>query len=132
MTKINVITAPDVLHNQALSFCLIEPSENIKEQTQKLIENFDAPVNIYLYDPKSEDERDWNWLLMVAKISDYTILDIDNLDSLTRNLASYFVSLPNVFYLTKDEYTPYNKLSLNRIYNLDWLYDKIIERGNND
>lgn len=131
MANINVITAPDMLHNQAVTFCLIQPSENIKSQTQKLIENFDDPVNIYLYDPTAEDERDWDWLLNAARLADYTILDVDNLDPMTRNFASYFISLPNVFYLTNDEYTPYNKLSVNRVYNLDWLYEKIIERGSN-
>ena len=132
MADINVITPPDILHNQAISFCLIQPSEAIKEQTQKLIENFECAVNVYLYDPQGEEDRDWDWLLSTAKLCDYTILDVDNLDSLTRNFASYFISLPNVFYLTNDEYTPYNKLSVNRVYNLDWLYDKILERGNNE
>ena len=128
MAHINVITPPDMLHNAALTFCLIQPSESIKEQTQKLIENFDDPVNIYIYDPEAEQDRDWDWLINTARLADYTILDIDNLDVITRNFASYFVSLPNVFYLTNDENTPYNKLSLNRVYNLDWLYDKILER----
>ena len=127
MTKINIITTPDVIHNKSLSFLLVQPSSNVRDQFQNLLEKFDQPLNIYLYDPQTDEERTYDWLLNVTKFVDYTILDIDNLDSIERNLASYIVSLPNTFYLTNDEFTPYNILSVNRIYNLDWLYDKLKE-----
>tara|TARA_B110000858_G_C17368784_1_gene278528 strand:- start:12 stop:398 length:387 start_codon:yes stop_codon:yes gene_type:complete len=127
MTKINIITTPDVIHNKSLSFLLVQPSSNVRNQFQNLLEKFDQPLNIYLYDPQTDEERTYDWLLNVTKFVDYTILDIDNLDSIERNLASYIVSLPNTFYLTNDEFTPYNILSVNRIYNLDWLYEKLKE-----
>ena len=127
MTKINIITTPDVIHNKSLSFLLVQPSSNVRNQFQNLLEKFDQPLNIYLYDPQTDEERTHDWLLNVTKFVDYTILDIDNLDSIERNLASYIVSLPNTFYLTNDEFTPYNILSVNRIYNLDWLYEKLKE-----
>ena len=127
MTKINIITTPDVVHNQSLSFLLVQPSIGVRDQFQNLLEKFDIPINIYLYDPQNDEERTYDWLLNVTKFVDYTILDIDNLDSIERNLASYIVSLPNTFYLTNDEFTPYNILSVNRIYNLDWLYEKLKE-----
>jgi hypothetical protein len=127
MTKINVITSPDVIHNKSTSFLLIQPSVGVRDQFQNLLEKFDRPMNIYLYDPADEEERKYDWLLNVSRFVDYTILDIDNLDTVERNLATYFVSLPNTFYLTNDEVTPYNILSVNRIYNLDWLYDKLKE-----
>lgn len=127
MTKINIITTPDVIHNKSLSFLLVQPSSNVRDQFQNLLEKFDQPLNIYLYDPQTDEERTYEWLLNVTKFVDYTILDIDNLDSIERNLASYIVSLPNTFYLTNDEFTPYNILSVNRIYNLDWLYEKLKE-----
>jgi hypothetical protein len=127
MTKINIITTPDVIHNKSLSFLLVQPSSNVRDQFQNLLEKFDQPLNIYLYDPQTDEERTYDWLLNVTKFVDYTIIDIDNLDSIERNLASYIVSLPNTFYLTNDEFTPYNILSVNRIYNLDWLYEKLKE-----
>lgn len=127
MTKINIITTPDVIHNKSLSFLLVQPSSNVRDQFQHLLKKFDQPLNVYLYDPQTEEERTYDWLLNVTKFVDYTILDIDNLDSIERNLASYIVSLPNTFYLTNDEFTPYNILSVNRIYNLDWLYEKLKE-----
>jgi hypothetical protein len=127
MTKINVITPPDVIHNKSTSFLLVQPSVGVRDQFQNLLKNFNSPMNIYLYDPKDDEERKYDWLLNISRFVDYTILDIDNLDTIERNLATYFVSLPNTFYLTNDEVTPYNILSVNRIYNLDWLYDKLKE-----
>jgi hypothetical protein len=32
---------------------------------------------------------------------------------------------PNVHYITTDETTPYNLISKNRIYNLDWIIDQL-------
>jgi hypothetical protein len=131
MTSINVITAPDVLHNKALSFLLVQPSTEVRNQFQNLLKHFEQPINVYLYDPVTDDERDYAWLLAVSKMTDFNIIDVDNLSTIERNLASYLISLPNTFYLTNDNYTPYNMLSTNRIYNLDWLYEKL-KRGINE
>lgn len=125
MSSINIITPPDFLYNQALSFLLVRPSKEIRVQFENLLKKYKDPLNVYLYDPQVEEEVDYKWLLAATKIVDYTILDIDNLNPIERNLCGYFISLHNTFYLTKDEVTPYNMLSVNRIYNLDWLYDKI-------
>lgn len=127
MTTINVITPPDVLHNQAISILVVQPSERIRLQIQAIIESFDKPINIYLYDPAVQEQRDIAWLLNISKIVDYTILDLDNATVVERNFASYLISLPNVFYLTNDETTPYNLISVNRIYDLDWLKPKLNE-----
>jgi len=127
MTKINVITAPDVVHNKSLSILLVRPSELTKMQFNKLVENFESFMNIYLYEPKEALDQDYAWLLNVSKIVDYVIVDIDNLQAQENKLAGYLVSLSNSFYLTNDEITPYNLLSVNRIYNLDWLYEEIKE-----
>lgn len=127
MSKINVITPPDVLHNQATSFFLICPNAQLRAQFQKILENLAIACNIYLYDPQTEDERNYDWLLNISRMVDYTILNLDDMPSIERNLSSYIISLPNTFYLTKDEVTPYNMLSVNRIYDLDWLHNKLKE-----
>jgi hypothetical protein len=127
MSSINIITPPDFLYNQATSFLLIRPSKGVRIQFENFLKKFKIPVNVYLYDPQLDEEVDYKWLLATTKIANYTIIDIDNLNAIERNLTSYFVSLPNTFYLTNDEVTPYNMLSVNRIYNLDWLYDKLKE-----
>ena len=77
MTKINIITTPDVIHNKSLSFLLVQPSSNVRDQFQHLLKKFDQPLNVYLYDPQTEEERTYDWLLNVTKFVDYTILDID-------------------------------------------------------
>lgn len=127
MTTINVITPPDVLHNQALSILVVQPSERVRLQLQNIIESYKKAINIYLYDPAVQEQRDIAWLLNVAKIADYTIIDLDNTTVIERNFASYLISLPKTFYLTNDDSTPYNLISVNRIYDLDWLKPKLNE-----
>lgn len=128
MSKINIITAPDILYNQNKSFLLIFPTVEIRNQFQKFLEQCQQPLNVYLYAPQTVEEKDISWLLAISKIADYTILNLDNTDPEEKKFSSYLISLPNTFYLTKDEYTPYNKLSLNKIYDLDWLFDIETER----
>lgn len=127
MTTINVITPPDVLHNQAVSVLLVQPSETLRQQLQKILEKNDKAINIYLYDPAVQEQRDIAWLLNIAKIANFTIMDIDNTTNIERNFVSYLISLPNTFYLTNDVTTPYNLLSVNKIYDLDWLMPKLNE-----
>lgn len=127
MTSINVITPPDVLHNQASSILLVQPSENLRKQLQDVLQHYKNAINIYLYDPQVEEERSISWLLNLAKICDYTLLDLDNTTVTERNFASYLISLPKTFYLTNDIKTPYNLISVNRIYDLDWLLPKLNE-----
>lgn len=127
MTAINVITPPDVLHNHATSVLVVQPSETLRIQLQNVLEGYTKPINIYLYDPQVAEESSISWLLNIAKICNFTILDLDNITSLEKNFASYLISLPKTFYLTNDITTPYNLLSANRIYDLDWLLPKLNE-----
>ncbi len=129
MTKINIITPPDILHNQNKSFLLIYPSTEVRNDFQKYLEQANDSLNVYLYDPQ-DDEIDIAWLLALAKICETVILDLDNMADIEKKFASYLISLPNVFYLTKDDVTPYNKLSLNRKYDLNWLLET--DEGQNE
>lgn len=129
MTKINIITPPDILHNQNKSFLLIYPSSEVRNDFQKYLEQANDSLNVYLYDPQ-DDEIDIAWLLALAKICETVILDLDNMADIEKKFASYLISLPNVFYLTKDDVTPYNKLSLNRKYDLNWLLET--DEGQNE
>lgn len=122
-TTINLITPPDKLYNLHTSFLLLYPSESVKFQFQNLIENARGIFNVYLYD---QEEPVYEWLLSVLKISDYVIVDVDNVPPNHRDLLSYIIAHSNAFWLTKAENELYTKLSSNRIYNLDWLQSKII------
>jgi len=124
MADINLITAPDRLFNSNESFLLVYPSTVTKEQFNNLLGNSETAVNVYLYEHE-QDSHEIDWLLSTAKLVDYTILDIDNCPSEIRDLASYFISQSNTYWLTNGEVMFYNKLSNKRIYNLDYFSDKV-------
>jgi hypothetical protein len=124
MHKINLITPPDKLFNNNFSFLLIYPSNSIRDQFQNAIATVDYPFNVYFYEADSLS-HDADWLLSVAKIVDVVILDIDNCEPEVKNLASYFIANPNTYWLTNDSKSFYNKLSVNKVYNLDFI-QKII------
>jgi len=123
---INVITPPDVLHNQAKSILAIQPSEETRLKLQSVIADLDQPLNLYLYDATITGNN-ISWMLNIARLSDYIIIDLDKMNRDERQFASYLISLPQSFYLTNDEITPYNLISANKIYDLDWLGIKLKE-----
>ena len=73
---VNLITSPDKLLNKNLSFLLVNPSVEIKEQFNELLKEIpDTPINLYLWDNQSPNI---SWLLDIAQSVDYIIVDIDN------------------------------------------------------
>ena len=127
MTKLNLITPPDRLYNNNYSFLLIYPSTTVKEQFNNIISDDDRALNVYLYEVE-QDEHDPDWLLGLAKQADCVILDIDNCPSSIASLASYFIANTNTYWLTNGEQMWYNKISPNRIYNLDSIVGGTIEK----
>ena len=124
MTKINLITATDKVLNKAKIIAVLHPKVDTLAQVQNTIENWNETVNIYLYNPEVEEERDIKWMLDIVRICDYVVADIDNFELSSRSFISYILSHPNVFYLTNDELTPYNYISSNRIFNVDWIFER--------
>ena len=123
---INVITPPDVLHNQAISIFAIQPSEETRRKLQDTIAETDVPLNLYLYDASITGNQ-IAWMLNIARLADFIIIDLDIMTQEERRFASYLLSLPQSFYLTNDETTPYNLINANRVYDLDWLGVKLKE-----
>ena len=123
---INVITPPDVLHNQAISIFAIQPSEETRRKLQDAISKADVPLNLYLYDASITGNQ-IAWMLNIARLADFLIIDLDIMTQEERRFASYLLSLPQSFYLTNDETTPYNLINANRVYDLDWLGVKLKE-----
>jgi hypothetical protein len=123
---INVITPPDVLHNQAISIFAIQPSEETRRKLQDTIAETDVPLNLYLYDASITGNQ-VAWMLNIARLADFIIIDLDIMTQEERRFASYLLSLPQSFYLTNDETTPYNLINANRVYDLDWLGVKLKE-----
>ena|SRR6056300_1375443 len=124
MSKINLITAPDKLLNKAKSIAVLHPTNDTLAQVQNLIAKWDETVNVYLYSPQVEEEVDTKWMLDIIHIADWVVADIDNFDTTSKVFCSYIISHPNVFYLTNDELTPYNYISSNRIFNVDWIFER--------
>jgi hypothetical protein len=114
--KINVITPPDKLFNLNLSYLLVRPSLNVKQQFQTILSHNIDELNVFIYD---ENENDISWLLSVAMQADITIIDVDNCDPTTKLFTTFLLAQPNTHYITNDEITPYGLISKNRIYNLD-------------
>jgi hypothetical protein len=114
--KINVITPPDKLYNMTPSLLLVKPSLELKEHFQKQIAKFPSELNVFVF---GNEETDIDWLLSVHKMSDITVIDIDNCDAVTKSFVTLMLTFPDSYYLTKDEVTPYGLLSKNRIYDFD-------------
>jgi hypothetical protein len=125
MSDIKLVTPPDRLYTQEYSFLLIYPSSIIKEQFQNLIAQSNLNFHVYLYDLDTDQE--YEWLLDTFNHVDTVILDIDNCKPIVRSLSSYFISRDKTYWLTNGESPVYNIISKNRIYNLDFLVDKIGE-----
>jgi hypothetical protein len=124
VNDILLITPPDKIHNQNISILLIYPRESTKNHVQDFLAKSDYNFNIYIYD-EAREKHDFGWLLDVARFSDIVFLDVDNVDVETRDLASYLVSLSNVYWLTQAENSVYNKLSAKRIWDLNSIQDVI-------
>jgi hypothetical protein len=127
--KITVITPPDKLFNLTLSYLLIKPSMHVKQQFQTILSQSIDDINVFIYD---EEDTDISWMLSVAQQVDIVIVDVDNCDLITQKFVTFILAQGNVHYITKDDTTPYNLISKNRIYNLDWIVDQLKNHEEDD
>lgn len=112
---INLITPPDKLYNGNLSFLLVSPSDDKKEQFNQMAKRIGQDLNVYLFD---KTETDVLWLLDVGQEVDHIILDIDNIPQEYQWLIGYFLSFNKTFYLTSAEQMSYNVINTRRIYDV--------------
>lgn len=122
MTKINLITPPDIVYNNAFSIVMICPSDGMKLELQSHLATNDIDVNVYML---GNNEIDIGWLLSIVKWADIVIFDMDNAEDQVHDFRSYLLSHSNVFWLTNREYPCYNILNTNREYNLDFLQKQL-------
>lgn len=122
--KITLITPPDKLFNMNLSYLLVKPSITVKEKFQTILSQVLDDINVFVYD---EDDNDISWLLSVSQTVDCVIIDVDNCDYITKQFITFMLAHPNAYYITSEDFIPYNLISKNRIYDLDWIIDKIKE-----
>lgn len=123
MTSVNIITYPDKLYNYANSFLLVHPSQSIKTEITNIVSEGTMPLNIYYYEP---DEPQIEWLIDVTNNVNKVLIDVDNCPPITKDILSYLIAHPNVFWLTKGENIVYNTINkFNRVWNVDILLDQI-------
>lgn len=122
VNKINLITAPDKIYNDATSILLLFPSkDNLTYIQETILPSIDSGMNIYIYDKLNYTHQDTNWLLDVVHICDLIIVDIDNCPSYVKDLLSFIIAKPKTYWLTNAVEVVYNHISSNRIYNLSIL-----------
>ena len=114
--KITIITPPDKLFNLTISYLLIKPSIQTKQQFQSILSQSIDDLNVFIFD---DNETDIDWLLSVAQHVDSVILDVDNCDEITKQFVTFLLARPNVYYITNNETIPYGLISKNRIYDLE-------------
>lgn len=127
--KITVITPPDKLFNLNLSYLLVKPSTYVKQQFQTILSKSIDDLNVFIYD---EQETDTSWMLSVAQQVDCVIIDVDSCDSITKQFVTFMLAQPNAHYITMDETTPYNLISKNRIWDLDFIVDQLLNPEEED
>ncbi len=122
MKNINIITPPDKLFNDAVQVLLVFPTKELQESVQKqLLINIEEDINLYYYDKDVSSDEDIDWLLTVFKMSDLTIIDVDNVKPYLQDMLSYMIAKPKTFWLTNGENRVYNKLSNNRFNDFKFL-----------
>ena len=122
MSKINIITYPDVLHNNALNIVLIYPQKHILDNLQsQFLKDYDNDVNLYLFDRLEQQTDEINWVLTATRAADYTIIDTDNTVDFFRPMLSFIIARQNTYWFSKADDSIYKHLSSKQVYDLNFL-----------
>ena len=127
--KITVITPPEKFFNLDVGYLLVRPSTHVLEQFHAIIGQTDEDINIFIYDT---NEANIEWLLSVMHQVAVIIIDVDNCDPITKSFVAFMLTHPESYYITSDEQLPYNLISKNRIYDLDWIVEQIDNEEDDD
>ena len=122
MNKINIITPPDILFNDAYTMLLVYPSKPLQEELQDtFLSSTKMDVNVYYFDQANYTKQDVDWLLNIFKMSELTIVDVDNTAPWAKDLLGYMIAKTKTYWLTNGQDSVYNSLSNNKVYNLDFM-----------
>jgi len=119
MSDINLITPPDKLFNQSINILFLYPSDETKKELQTLLKNSNKKCNLYLYE--CNEDHYYDWLLEIHRTVDFCIINLDLLPVEIKSIEAYLISFANTYYQTRGENILYNKISNNKIFNLDFL-----------
>lgn len=123
MSKINIITPPDILHNKNRSILSVCLDDQQRHELQNILAEMEDSINVYMF--SYEDVQHSDWLLNLHKICDVVLVNLDNLEPEIRTIMSYLISFDNTYWLTKGENLLYNKISSNRIYKIEQIKQRI-------
>jgi hypothetical protein len=127
--RVTVITPPDKFFNLDISYLLVKPSTSVVENFQSILGQGEEDINVFIYDSTEEDIE---WMLSVAYQVAVIIIDIDNCDPVTKSFVTFMLTHPHAYYITNDEITPYQLISKNRIFDLDWIAEQIKKEDDDD
>ena len=116
MSKINMITPPDKLKNDLPSVLIVNPDQGIKQQFNDVAKNIKTDFNLYMFE--EEVGVDTDWLLDVANYVDHILINIDMCVA-TQWTVGHLLRFPSSWYMTKNDHVPYNKININRIFDLE-------------
>jgi len=113
--KMTLITPPDTLQNENASVLLVNPSDQDKDSFNTVAKDLNKSINLYLFDEEEND--DTSWLIDVAQSVDYIIVNIDQSRKIDW-LIGWLLNFSKTFYLTTREHMPYNKINVNKVYDI--------------
>lgn len=116
--KIKLITAPDLVFDQAPSILVIAPNDDLKKSVEDFIADKTKSLNLYFY---FGAEQDLKWLLTVSKLSDTVLIDLDHCSEDLNKIIGYIISMPNTYYRTADDRFDWSLLNSNRFYDFPTL-----------
>lgn len=131
MPKLNLITEPDKLHNENSSVLLINPSDAVKNDFNQKAKQFEKDINVYMFEVKDpDDDKNLKWLIEVVNTVDLIIFDVNGTFN-DRWLIGYILNKNNCYYIWNgSDVFEYNLINMNRIYDLEFLPNKIKELEN--
>jgi len=113
--KMNLITPPDTLHNENVSILLVNPSDQDKEDFNKIAKDLKKSINLYLFDENNNDSIEW--LIDIAQSVDHIYFNIDQSKKIDW-LTGWLLNFSKTFYLTTSDHMPYNKINVNKVYDI--------------
>ena len=126
--KLTLITPPDIFENESYSILFIHLSETDQETVSQWLSNSDIKenVNIYFY----SGENDLPWFFHALARSEYTYIDLNDVNSITTTLSGYILGKKNTYYKTDDENMSAvcHYINQNRITNIE----SFLQRALND
>jgi hypothetical protein len=131
MPNLNLITEPDKLFNENPSVLIITPSDAVKADFNERAKQFETDVNVYMYETVDPDDvANVSWLIDIINMANIIIFDVNGTFK-DRWMIGYILNKNNCYYLWNgSQAMAYHLLNSNKIYDLEFLPNKIKELEN--